>query len=103
VKVMPPPLARPPLLVAAGGRKSHCQLHSRPALGYLRSSAAGSSPHPAPPSRSLGCSSCARSTCCASSASIVAGSRGTHLLADVPTCFFVHLRVSRGAILRVDT
>jgi hypothetical protein len=88
VQVMPPQLARPPLGLAAIGRKHPLPDPLPPGIGVFafehrrRLHTAGAA------SRSLRCSS-TRSTCCASSASIVAGGSGPHLLADFPTCYFV--------------
>src|SRR2546426_2812760 len=53
---------------------THCHAHSRPAFGYFRPSAHGSSTQPAPAARSRWCSARARSTCLARSILTARGS-----------------------------
>ena len=52
VQVVPPALKRLPMEVDARSGKTHCHAHSRPAFGYFRMSAVGSSTQPAPCFRS---------------------------------------------------
>ena len=55
VEVMAASLTRLTVDVDPGGGKTHCHGHSRPAFGYLRPSAQGSSTQPAPWARSISC------------------------------------------------
>jgi hypothetical protein len=48
VQVVPAPLAGVPVHIEARCGEPHCDTHSRPAFGYFRPSAVGSSTQPAP-------------------------------------------------------